>query len=201
MKTVEEAEMQQAEKKDVQEVIDQYLTEEDKDRLCSGTAHNDVRMFPGNETFYLYSEANRVKDFIECGHFYNVIGFGIDVFISREFSHAWTEICSIEEIDEYIREMMHDLFDDGYVSDDFDLDKIYAWTRISPHYAMSMTAPIIKKLQDTSKMLWASCVMQSDVFAQETNNVANCMMKNIINKWSETVIIPHTGIGERNLLE
>jgi hypothetical protein len=43
--------------------------------------------------------------------------------------------------------------------------------------------------------------MGGDVFAQEANNFASCMMKNIINKWSETVIIPHTGIGERNLLE
>jgi len=193
--------MQQAETKDVQEVIDQYLTEEDKDRLCSGAAGNGVRMFPGNETFYLYAEANRVRDFIECGHFYNVIGFGIDLFIGRNFSYDWTEVCSIEEVDDFIKEMMSELLDDGYLTDDFELDKMYAWTRISPHYAMSITAPIIKKLQDTSRMLWASCVMQSDVFAQETNNVANLMMKNIINKWSEEVIIAHRGIGERNLLQ
>ncbi len=193
--------MQQAEKKDVQEVIDQYLTEEDKDRLCSGTANNGVRMFPGNEKFYLYAEANRVKDFIECGHFYNVIGFGVDFFIGRKFSYDWSDFCSIEEIDDHIKEMMNELLDDGYFVEDFELDKMYAWTRISPHYAMSITAPIIKKLQDASRMLWASCVMGGDVFAQEANNFASCMMKNIINKWSETVIIPHTGIGERNLLE
>lgn len=201
MKTVEVFEVQQAEKKDVQEVIDRYLTEEDKDRLCSGTMNNDVRMFPGSETFYLYAEANRVKEFMECGHYYNVIGFGVDHFIGRKFSHDWTEFCDIEQVDDHLREMMHELIDEGHMYDDFEVDKIYAWTRISPHYAMSITVPLIKQLQDTARMLWANCVMQSGVFAEETNDVANYMMKNIINKWSETVTIPHRGIGVRNLLE
>ena len=194
--------MHQAWQVDVDHFINRYLTEEDKDRLCSGNTNNDVKMFPGSDRFFLLAEARRVKDFVECGHFFNVLGFGVDFFLGRDFSHAWTDITGVDEIDDHIREIMNEpIHDNGYVADDFELDKMYAWTRMSPHYAMSITAPMIKKLQDTSRMLWASCVMKSDGFGIAAKNVANCMMKNIITKWAETVIIPHEGIGERNLLE
>jgi|TARA_R100001163_G_C5048540_1_gene185568 hypothetical protein len=201
MKTVEEADMQQVEQEDVKEFIDRYLTEEDKDRLCSGSMSNDVKLFPGNETFFLNSEAKRVKEFIECGHYVNVIGFGIDYLMGRNFSYDWTEFCDLEEVDQHLKDILVDFSNEGHVFEDDELDKIYAWTQISAHNAMSITVPIMKKLQDISRMLWASCVIRSKVFAEETNDVANSMMKNIINKWSETVIIPHRGIGRRNLME
>ena len=193
--------MQQVEQEDVKEFIDRYLTEEDKDRLCSGSMSNDVKLFPGNETFFLNSEAKRVKEFIECGHYVNVIGFGIDYLMGRNFSYDWTEFCDLEEVDQHLKDILVDFSNEGHVFEDDELDKIYAWTQISAHNAMSITVPIMKKLQDISRMLWASCVIRSKVFAEETNDVANSMMKNIINKWSETVIIPHRGIGRRNLME
>ncbi len=116
--------MQQAEQEDVKEFIDRYLTEEDKDRLCSGSMSNDVKLFPGNETFFLNSEAKRVKEFIECGHYVNVIGFGIDYLMGRNFSYDWTEFCDLEEVDQHLKDILVDFSNEGHVFEDDELDKI-----------------------------------------------------------------------------
>ena len=68
MKTVEEVEVQQAENQDIKKVIDQYLTEEDKDLICSKRSQSSVRAFPGSELFHLYAEANRVKAFCDMDY-------------------------------------------------------------------------------------------------------------------------------------
>ena len=67
--------MKSAEQKEMMIFIDRYLTEEDKDRICSNSPAGKVRTFPGSEMFYMYSESNRVKSFIENGHYSSVIGF------------------------------------------------------------------------------------------------------------------------------
>ena len=69
---------------DVQETIDAYLTEEDKGRILSNHRLNKVRVFPGNEMFHLYSEANKAKEFLENGHYINVLGFGVYYLIGRQ---------------------------------------------------------------------------------------------------------------------
>ena len=193
--------MKQAEKEDVQEFIDRYLTEEDKSRILSKTTKNDVRLFPGNELFHLHAQAKSVKDFIQSGHYFNVIGFGIDHFIGRNFSFDWSELLDHDEIEDHLKEMLFELIDDGHLFDDDELDKMYAWFRISPHYAMSITTPIRNELQHTVRMFWASCVVRSSSFAEETNDVGFSMMKDIIIEWSKKVTIPHAGIGTRYLLE
>tara|TARA_R110002020_G_scaffold430022_4_gene639705 strand:+ start:656 stop:1261 length:606 start_codon:yes stop_codon:yes gene_type:complete len=201
MKTLEGDAVRQAEKKDVQKFIDLYLTEEDKSRILSKTTKNDVRLFPGNELFHLHAQAKSVKEFIQGGHYFNVIGFGIDHFIGRDFSFDWADLVDHDEIEDRLKEILSELIDDGHIFDENELDKMYAWLQISPHYAMSITTPIRNELQHTVRMFWASCVVRSSTFADETNDVGFTMMKGTVIEWAKKVTIPHAGIGTRHLLE
>ena len=92
MKTHKEADMEYAENQDLQETIDKYLTEEDKDLICSKRSKSSIRAFPGSELFHLYSEANKVQAFCENGHLKNVKGFGVDYLINRDFLHDWSNV-------------------------------------------------------------------------------------------------------------
>ena len=201
MKIVEETEVQHVENQDIQEVIDQYLTEEDKDLICSNRSRSSVRPFPGSEMFHLYAEANRVKAFCDNGHLRNVQGFGVDYLVKRDFSNEWNDSEEIPFTQSRTTEILLDYIDDGYIFDDDQLDKIYAWVTMSPYIAMSITEPIRNQLCRTVELLWDLCVMKSKAFATQSNETAQTMMRDIINHWSETVIIPHRGIGRRNLLD
>tara|TARA_R110001592_G_scaffold255393_1_gene518957 strand:+ start:239 stop:847 length:609 start_codon:yes stop_codon:yes gene_type:complete len=201
MKTVEETEVRQAENPDIQKIIDQYLTEEDKDLICSKRSISSVRAFPGSELFHLYAEANSVKEFCDNGHLVNVKGFGIDYLINRDFSNQWIDFETSVFTKSMTTEIIMDHIDDGYIFDDDQLDKIYAWTAMSPYVAMSITEPIRNQLCRTVELLWDLCVMKSKAFSTQSNETAQTMMRDIINHWSETVIIPHRGIGRRNLLD
>jgi len=66
---------------------------------------------------------------------------------------------------------------------------------------MSMTEPIRKQLCRTVELLWDLCVMKSKAFATQSNETAQTMMRDVINHWSETVVIPHKGIGRKKLFE
>ena len=68
MKVRKEAEMEKAEETDVHQIIDTFLSEEDKDLICSRKSRSNLRSFPGNELFQLYSEANKVKEDWEIDH-------------------------------------------------------------------------------------------------------------------------------------
>lgn len=195
--------MEELEREDIYVIIDKYLTEEDKDMICSKKCRSKVRSFPGNELFQLYSEANKVKEFCANGHHLNVKGFGIDYLMSRDFSDEWIDFefehnGSVESV---VSGLIFERIDDGYIFDDDQLDKIYAWICMSPYQLMSMTEPIRNQLCRTVELLWDLCVMKSKAFATQSNETAQTMMKDIITHWSETVIIPHRGIGRRNLLE
>jgi|TARA_R110000744_G_scaffold39992_2_gene90834 hypothetical protein len=193
--------MKSAEQKEMMIFIDRYLTEEDKDRICSNSPAGKVRTFPGSEMFYMYSESNRVKSFIENGHYSSVIGFGIDYLINRSFSSNWIDLATSDDAEAHARNMLLDYIDDGHVFDESQVDKIYAWLKMTPYSAMSITTPIRDKVCETVDLLWSSCVMKGREFATLSHEVANTMMGDIINHWSETVIIPHKGVGTRNLLE
>ena len=193
--------MEDVEHEDINEFIDRYLTEEDKDLICSKKCRSKVRSFPGNELFHLYSEANKVKEFCANGHDRNAKGFGVDYLISREFSNEWNDSEEQPYTEYRTTELLNDYIDDGYVFDDDQLDKIYAWISLTPYQLMSMTEPIRTQLCRAAELLWDLCVMKSKAFAIQTNETAQSMMRDIINHWSETVIIPHSGVGRRNLLE
>lgn len=201
MKISEATKVSQAENHDVQKIIDQYLTEEDKDLICSKKSKSSIRSFPGSELFHLYSEANNVKEFCENGHLKNVKGFGVDYLLHRSFSNEWSDAEDFCFTEGRTTEILLDYLDEGYVFDDDQLDKIYAWVMMSPYSLMSMTEPIRKQLCRTVELLWDLCVMKSKAFSTQSNETAETMMRDIINNWSETVIIPHKGIGRRNLLD
>tara|TARA_R100000655_G_scaffold39160_1_gene74290 strand:- start:280 stop:888 length:609 start_codon:yes stop_codon:yes gene_type:complete len=201
MKICGAVEVEQAQNEHVQKVIDQYLTEEDKDLICSKKSLSSIRSFPGSELFHLYSEANKVKEFCENGHLKNVKGFGVDYLIHRSFSNDW---CDIEDFcfsEGRTTEILLDYLDEGYTFSDDQLDKIYAWVMMSPYALMSMTEPIRKQLCRTVELLWDLCVMKSKAFATQSNETAQTMMRDVINHWSETVVIPHKGIGRKKLFE
>ena len=201
MKTHKEADVEYAENQDLQETIDKYLTEEDKDLICSKRSKSSIRAFPGSELFHLYSEANKVQAFCENGHLKNVKGFGVDYLINRDFLHDWSNVEHMSFTENDTSEILFDYIDEGHIFDDDQLDQIYAWITMSPYSLMSMTEPIRNQLCKTVDLLWDLCVMKSKAFASQSNETAQTMMRDIINHWSETVIIPHRGIGRRNLLD
>lgn len=201
MKLTEESKMQKAEHNDVHEIIDCYLSEEDKDLICSKKSSSKMRSFPGNELFQLYSEANRVKEFCANGHHLNVKGFGVDYLLNREFSNEWLDEDSDDGVEAKASELLMDMIDDGYIVDDDQVDKIYAWITMSPYQLMSMTESIRNQLCRTVDLLWDMCVMKSKAFSTQSNDTAANMMKDIVMRWSETVVIPHRGVGKRNLLD
>ncbi len=191
-----------AETRDVHEVIDQWLTEEDKDLICSKRSKSSIRSFPGSELFHLYSEANKVKAFCKDGHLKNVQCFGMDYLIHRDFTgDVGHEMEDATITTGTASEILFDYIDEGYIFDDQQLDKIYAWLTMSPYTMMSITEPIRRQLCKAVDLLWDLCVMKSKAFATQSNEVAQTMMRDIINHWSETVVIPHAGIGRRNLLD
>ena len=193
--------MEKPEREDIHVIIDKYLTEEDKDLICSKRCRSKVRSFPGNELFQLYSEARKVEEFCANGHHLNVKGFGIDYLINRDFCPEWIDLEQNESIECSASILILDRIDEGWIFDDDQLDKIYAWISMSPYQLMSMTEPIRNQLCKTVELLWDLCVMKSKAFATQSNETAQTMMKDIIAHWSETVVIPHRWIGRRNLLE
>ena len=193
--------MAAAEENDVNEIIDMFLTEEDKDLICSKKSRSKMRPFPGNELFQMYSEANKVKEFCANGHHINVKGFGVDYLINREFSNEWMDENSDDGIQVKTSELLMDMIDDGHMFDDDQLDKIYAWISLSPYQLMSMTGSIRNQLCRTVDLLWDLCVMKSKAYSTQSNETAATMMKDIVMHWSESVVIPYKGIGKRNLLD
>tara|TARA_Y100000593_G_C4250350_1_gene306842 strand:+ start:365 stop:946 length:582 start_codon:yes stop_codon:yes gene_type:complete len=186
---------------DVQERIDTFLTEEDKHRILSNNRMNKVRVFPGNEMFHLYSEANRAKEFLENGHYINVLGFGIDHLMGRQVFTDWSDMINLPNVEERTKNLLVDCIDDGRIVDSLRIDKIYAWIKITPHLAMTITESIRDQLRKSVDILWASCVIDNKAFSIHNHETAQKMMKDIIDHWSQTVTIPHRGIGVRNLLD
>lgn len=193
--------MEHVEHEDIHQFIDRYLTEEDKDIICSRKCRSKVRSFPGNELFQLYSEANKVKEFCANGHHLNVKGFGVDYLMNRNFSDDWIDSNHNGWIESRTSELIYDEIDYGHIFDDDQLDKIYAWISMSPYQLMSMTEPIRNQLCRTVELLWDLCVMKSKAFSTQSNETAQTMMKDIIMHWSDTIVIPCKGIGRRHLLE
>ena len=186
---------------DVQETIDAYLTEEDKGRILSNHRLNKVRVFPGNEMFHLYSEANKAKEFLENGHYINVLGFGIDYLIGRQVFTDWSDLINLMDVQEQTKNLFVDCIEDGRMINSYTIDKIYAWINITPHMAMTITESIRDQLKKSVDILWASCVINNKAFSIHNHQTSQQMMKDIVDHWSETVKIPHRGIGIRNLLD
>tara|TARA_R110001583_G_scaffold110606_1_gene259527 strand:- start:1215 stop:1796 length:582 start_codon:yes stop_codon:yes gene_type:complete len=186
---------------DVQERIDAFLTEEDKQRIFSNHRLNKIRVFPGNEMFHLYSEANKSREFLENGHYINVLGFGVDYLMGRQTFTDWSDLINLPNVEERTKDLLVDSIDDGRIVDSCRIDKIYAWMKITPHLAMTITESIRDQLKKSVDILWASCVIDNKAFSIHNHQTAQQMMKDIIDNWSETVTIPHKGIGSRNLLD
>tara|TARA_R100000231_G_scaffold1708_1_gene2878 strand:- start:5649 stop:6224 length:576 start_codon:yes stop_codon:yes gene_type:complete len=182
-------------------ITDWYLDEEDKEFILAKKGSKQIRAFPGSEKFLLYSEAKKVKEFRNNGAYSSVMGFGIDYFINRGFTSDWDEIEGRFEIIERTREILMDLVDDGHTFDESQLDKLYAWLCLTPFQTMYITDPIRKQLHKIVDIMWTSCVVKSKACSTHSNETAHTMMIDILNEWSQNVVIPCPGIGTVRLLK
>jgi len=182
-------------------ITDWYLNEEDKDFIVSNKGDKGMRVFPGSEKFLLYAQAKKVKNFTNNGGYSTVLGFGVDYFINRGFTSDWHEIEGRFEIIEKTREILSDLTDDGHTFDESQLDKLYAWLNVSAFQAMSMTEPVRQQLHKIVDLMWSSCVLKSKSCSVHSNETAHTMMIDILNHWSDKIVIPYSGIGVRKLLD
>ena len=182
-------------------ITDWYLNEEDKDFIVSNKGSNGVRLFPGSEKFILYAQAKKVKNFTNNGGYSKVLGFGVDYFINRGFTSDWDEIEGRLEIIEKTREILIDLIDDGHTFDESQLDKLYAWLNVSAFQAMEMTEPVRQQLHQIVDLMWSSCFLKNKACATHSNETAHTMMIDILNAWSDRVVIPCPGIGAIRLLD
>lgn len=190
-----------AEAEEGMKITDWYLNEEDKDHIASKSGLQRIRGLPGSEKFVLYAKAKQVKDFVNNGGYYIVLGFGVDFFINRGFTSDWNETPGRFELIEKTREILADLIDDGHKFDQSQLDKLYAWVSLTPYQAMLLTDPIRQKLNQIVDLLWTSCVLKSKACSVHSNETAHTMMIDILNDWSDKVVIPYSGIGLRKLLD
>tara|TARA_R100000030_G_scaffold22744_1_gene16364 strand:- start:5246 stop:5821 length:576 start_codon:yes stop_codon:yes gene_type:complete len=181
-------------------ITDWYLNEEDKDQIVAKSGKKTIRALPGSEKFLLYAEANRVKKFVDNGSYYAVIGFGVDFFINRGFSHDWEDMPSRFDLIEKTRNTLLDLVEDGHTFDESQLDKLYAWLNVSPYEAMAMTEPIRRQLINIVDIMWTSCVMKGKAHGVQSNDTAHTMMIDTLHAWSDRVVIPFKGVGVARLL-
>ena len=94
-----------------------------------------------------------------------------------------------------------DLVDDGHTFDESQLDKLYAWLCLTPFQTMYITDPIRKQLHKIVDIMWTSCVVKSKACSTHSNETAHTMMIDILNEWSQNVVIPCPGIGTVRLLK
>lgn len=188
------------EAEDGKNITDWYLTEEDKDLILAKSGEKKIRGFPGSERFLLYAQAKQVKDFVNNGGYSSVIGFGVDFFINRGFTSDWSEIRGRYEIIERTKEILEDLTDDGHTFDESQLDKLWAWLDLTGYQAMSMTEPIRRQLNQIVDLMWTSCVLKQKACSTHSNETAHTMMIEILNDWSDKVVIPFRGVGAARLL-
>ena len=182
-------------------ITDWYLSEEDKDFIVSNKGAQSMRLFPGSEKFLLYAQAKKVKNFTDNGGYSTVLGFGVDYFINRGFTSDWGEIEGRFEVIEKTREILIDLIEDGHTFDESQLDKLYAWLNVSAFQAMSMTEPVRRQLHKIVDLMWSSCFLRSKACSTHSNETAHTMMIDILNNWSDKVVIPCPGLGAVRLLD
>ena len=129
-----------------------------------------------------------------------MLGFGIDYFINRGFTVDWEHCEDAMIMRHKVQDILADLIDDGHTFDESQLDKLYAWIHITPYKAMLMTDSIRRQLYRVVDLMWPTCVLKEKSFGMHCNDSANTAMIELINDWSERVVITHRGIGSRKLL-
>tara|TARA_R100001594_G_scaffold141228_1_gene187014 strand:- start:406 stop:981 length:576 start_codon:yes stop_codon:yes gene_type:complete len=182
------------------ETIDQYLTEEDKEAIRLMRGRSKVKAYPGSIDFQMFAEANRVKKFVASGSYSAVLGFGVDYILNRGFTVEWEDCEDAMIIKQKVQEILFDLIDQGHTFDESQLDKLYAWIHITPYKAMLMTDGIRQNLYMLVDLFWPTCVLEEKSFGIICNKATHSDMIDLINEWSDRVVIPHKGVGSRKLL-
>ena len=98
--------MMKPEDVEMQSLIDEYLTEDDKSLVFKKVQSNKAMGIHGGNSFVLYSNANKVKEFVENGHYVQFIAYGIDYMILKEsgtFTLRANDFDSIDQLTEFTR--------------------------------------------------------------------------------------------------
>ena len=184
------------------ETIDKYLTEDDKSFIFQKMKSNSVRPFPNSDLFHLYRVANQVKDFMEHGHYVQVLGYGIDSMVddsSEGFLNV--DIDSKDFLDDLVGEYFYEIYQDhGFLDDDL-LDMVWIWMQMTPYAVMAMTEPVRKQLQKTVDILWTCTFSGSKALSTHSYEVGGTMMKDIIGNWSTNLPFTRPRCGYDNIIK
>ena len=188
----------------MQSLIDQYLTEDDKCMVFKKVQSNKARGIHGGNNFVLYSTANRVKEFVENGHYLQFMAYGIDYMILKEsstFSANVNNLDSIDHLVDFASEYLYEWYQDtGNIDTDL-LDRIYAWLLISPYQAMMMSQCARDHLHRTVDYLWMCTVTGNAAFKNECYDKGKALINTQIDRWLDNVSILHRDCGYANIIK
>tara|TARA_R110002020_G_scaffold81727_1_gene202743 strand:+ start:6257 stop:6883 length:627 start_codon:yes stop_codon:yes gene_type:complete len=196
--------MMKPEDVEMQSLIDEYLTEDDKSLVFKKVQSNKAMGIHGGNSFVLYSNANKVKEFVENGHYVQFIAYGIDYMILKEsgtFTLRANDFDSIDQLTEFTSEYMFDWYQDtGDIDMDL-LDKIYAWLLVSPYQAMAMSECARDHLHKTVDYLWMCTVVENKAFSSECYGESKRLINSKLDHWFNGVSILRRGCGYENIIK
>tara|TARA_R110000744_G_scaffold154298_1_gene269013 strand:- start:3270 stop:3884 length:615 start_codon:yes stop_codon:yes gene_type:complete len=188
----------------MQNLIDQYLTEDDKSLIFKNIKSNKTMGIHGGNNFVLYSNAKQVREFVENGHYVQFMAYGIDYMILKDsgtFTFKSTTFESIGELVEFTNEYMFEWYQEAGSIDMDLLDKIYAWLLVSPYQAMAMSECAREHLHKTVDYLWMCTVVENQAFASECYGQSKRLINSKIDNWFNGVPILRLGCGYENIIK
>lgn len=188
---------------EMQNLIDEHLTEDDKSMIFKRLQSNKARGIHGGNSFVLYSNANKVKEFVEDGHYAQFMAYGIDYMILKQSGTFTMNASSFESMDDLVdfaHEYLFEWHQDAGIDMDL-LDKIYAWLLVSPYQAMSMSECVREHLHKTVDYLWMCPVIGSKAFIEECYRETKTLINCELDKWFDSVPILHRGCGYANIIK
>jgi hypothetical protein len=196
------AEVFACETNDMQEVIDQYLTEDDKELIHSNMKGSKVRSLSKENKFLLYSIAKNVKGFIEDGHYVTFIAFGLDYMISGKSGRFTNSgILHADRLADAVYEYCFEVHQENGGMDEELLDHIYAWLLVTPYAAMSMTEKTRNTLHGIVRFLWLCPITGDKSLSTQCYDHGRLSIIEAIQHWTDNVPIMYKGCGYANIIE
>lgn len=196
------AEVFACEASDMGEVIDQYLTEDDKRLIYTNVRGTKVRSINKDNQFLLYSIAKKVKKFIEDGHFVSFLSYGVD-YILNEKPSAFTfeHFVYADELAEAVYGYCFECYQEhGGIEEEL-LDKTYAWLLMTPYAAMSMTENTRHVLHRAVEFLWLCPATADKSLSIQCYEHGRQATNESIQHWMDNVQIMYKGCGYANIIE
>ncbi|MAH49043.1 hypothetical protein CMI37_24665 [Candidatus Pacearchaeota archaeon] len=187
---------------EAQEVIDKYLTEDDKVAIFKRLRANKIRCMHNGDWFLLHSTANKVKTFIEDGHYASLLAYGLDYMIDEGPSRfTSSNVQCSSDLLSAVHEFCFDWYQESGEIEEELLDRIYAWTLISPYTAMSMTERTREELHRVVDILWMCPATGNRAFAEHCYQTGRLEINSAIQHWMDVVPIMRKGCGYANIIQ